>query len=166
MQKILVLIFILLFSIAVFGQKNKISAENFSATSLDGQTFELENLRGKVVLLTFWSTRCEICVAEIPKLNQMAENFKGKDVVFLAPTMEQANSITPFLKKNPFDFNILPDGFGVVLKFAERDRQGRLQMGFPAHFVINQNGEIELKTEGFNKIGLLNSTINSLLAAN
>jgi len=162
MRKTLLLFFILAFSIAAFGQKHKL-AENFSATALDGQTFELENLKGKVVVMTFWSTRCAICQSEIPKLNQMSENFKGKDVVFLGLSMEDETKIESFLKKNPFNFNILPNSFGVVLKYADRDRQGNLDMGFPAHFVINQTGEIELKTSGFDKTVQLNSTITRLL---
>lgn len=162
MRKIIVLFFILAFAAAAFGQKNK-AAENFSAVSLDGQTFELENLKGKVVLLTFWSTKCAICQSEIPKLNGLAENFKGKDVVFLALTVEPEVRIESFLKKNPFNFNILPNSFGVILKYADRDGQGNINMGFPAHFVINQTGVIELKTEGFDKTEKLNSTINRLL---
>lgn len=162
MRKLIVLFFILAFSMAAFGQKNKL-AENFSAVSLDGQNFELENLKGKVVVLTFWSTRCSICVVEIPKLNRMAENFKEKEVVFLAPTMEDETTLAPFLKKHSFNFNILPNSFGIVLKYADRDRQGNLDMGFPAHFVINQAGEIELKTSGFDKTEQLNSAINRLL---
>lgn len=160
MRKITILLFLLVFSLAAFGQKK---AENFSAVSLDGQTFELENLKGKVVVLTFWSTHCAICQSEIPKLNKMSADFKDKDVVFLAPTLEDESKLTPFLKKNPFNFNILPNGFDIVLKYAERDRQGNLNMGYPAHFVINQIGEIELKTSGFDKTVQLNSTISKLL---
>ena len=163
MRKTLVLFFILAFAAAAFGQNNKALAENFSAVSLDGQTFELENLKGKVVVMTFWSTKCPICQSEIPKLNQMAKTFKDKDVVFLALTLETEAKLEPFLKKNPFNFNILPESFGVVLKYAERDRQGNLNMGYPAHFVINKEGEIELKTSGFDKTDQLNSTINRLL---
>ncbi len=162
MRKIIVLLFILVFTAAAFGQKNK-AAENFSAVSLDGQNFELQSLKGKVVLLTFWSSRCAICVSEIPKLNRMAEGFQGKDVVFLGLTMENETKVEPFLKKNPFHFHILPNSFGVVLKYADRDRQGNLDMGFPAHFLVNQAGEIELKTDGFDKTAQLNSAINRLL---
>ncbi|CAN5371413.1 TlpA disulfide reductase family protein [soil metagenome] len=162
MRKLIILFFILAITSVIFGQKNK-AAENFSAVSLDGQTFELEKLKGKIVVLTFWSTKCLICQSEIPQLNRLSESFRGKDVVFLGLTVENETRIEPFLKKNPFNFNILPNSFGVVLKYADRDGQGNINMGFPAHFVINQAGEIELKTNGFDKTGQLNSTINRLL---
>ena len=163
MRKIIILFFILACATAAFGQKNKASAENFSAVSMDGQQFELENLKGKVVVLTFWSTRCPICQSEIPKLNRLAQNYKGKDVVFLGLTMENETKVESFLKKNPFNFNILPNSFGVILKYADRDGQGNINMGFPAHFLVNQDGKIELKTDGFDKTEQLNSGINRLL---
>ncbi len=77
-------------SVAAFGQQNRTKnvAENFTATALDGQTFDLAGLKGKVVLITFWSTRCPICVSEAPKLNELAARYKDKDVVFLGLSME------------------------------------------------------------------------------
>jgi hypothetical protein len=67
------------------------------------------------------------------------------------------------LKSKPFDFNIIPSSFSVLLKYAERDREGRLNMGFPAYFVINQTGEIELKASGWSKTETVNSQITKLL---
>ena len=150
-------------STAVFAQKSKPLAENFSAATLDGQTVELQSLKGKVVVMTFWSTRCAICAAEIPKLNQMAKSYQGKEVVFLGLTTDNPSIVETFLKSKPFDFNIIPSSFGVLLKYAERDRAGNLNMGFPAYFVINQTGEIELKASGWSKTDAVNSQITRLL---
>ena len=149
-------------STIAFGQKNK-AAENFSAVSMDGQAVELSSLKGKIVVLTFWSTRCAICHSEIPKLNQLSEIYKGKDVVFLGLTTENEAKVESYLKKTRFDFNILPNSFGVVLKYADKDNKGNIMMGFPAHFLINQNGEIEFRTSGFDKTEQLNAGINRLL---
>lgn len=159
------LILVLVFSVTAFGQKNKPLAENFSATAMDGQTVELNSLKGKVVVLTFWSTACPICDSEIPKLNQMVNNFKGKDVVFLGLTMENPGKVENFLKFKPFNFTIIPNSFGVFLKYAEKDGSGNYNMGYPAYFLVNQNGEIELKTSGWDKTEKLNSQINRLLIA-
>jgi peroxiredoxin len=51
------------------------------------------------------------------------------------------------------------------LKYAEKDGKGNISMGYPAHFVINKEGEIELKTDGFDKTEKLNSEISRLLSA-
>ncbi len=156
---------ILAFSSLSFGQKNKPVAEHFTAVSMSGETIDLESFRGKVVVLTFWSTRCEICKSEIPKLNAMVKNFKGKDVIFLALTADNPAKVESFLKSKPFYFNILPNSFGVLLKYADRDGAGNINMGFPAHFLLNQEGEIVLKTNGFDKAETLSSQINRLLTA-
>ncbi len=160
---ILCLAFILAFAAFAFGQKNKQLAENFSAATMDGQTVELESLKGKVVLITFWSTKCPICDSEIPKLNQMATKYKSKDVVFLGLTTENPTRVESFLKIRPFNFEIIPSSFGVLLKYADRDRAGNVNMGFPAYFLINQAGEIEMKDSGWDKTEKLNLQINRLL---
>ena len=159
------LILILAFSIVAFAQSSKMKplAETFSATSLDGTTFDLAQLKGKVVMMTFWTTRCAICAEEIPKLNQLAANYEGKDVVFLGLTTDNEVKVQNFIKKKPFSFNLLPNSFGILLKYAEKDGNGNINMGYPTHFLINQKGEIELKTDGFDKIEMLKSNIIRLL---
>lgn len=165
MKNLTVLFLILVFSCAAFAQKNRAIAENFSAASMNGQTIELNSLKGKVVVISFWTTRCPICHSEIPKLNSLAAQYKNKDVVFLGLTTDNEAKVENYIKKNPFNFNIIPNSFGILLKYAEKDRAGNIQMGYPAHFVINKDGEIELKTSGFDKTEKLNSEINRLLAS-
>ena len=137
----------------------------FSGQSLDGATYDLDQLHGKVVVLTFWSTRCEICHSEIPNLNRVADRYRGRDVVFLAVTMDNEAKINPYLKRNPFNFTILPNSFGVMLKYADKDRSGNINMGFPAHFLINRKGTIELRADGWDKSANLDSQISRLLSS-
>jgi len=113
------------------------TAPAFSGQAFDGKIYDLDQLQGKVVLLTFWTTRCAICHSEIPNLNRVADRYRDKDVVFLAVTLDNEAMISPYIKRNPFNFNILPNSFGVLLKYADRDRSGNINMGFPAHFLIN-----------------------------
>lgn len=152
-------------SAVAFGQqKVGAPAHNFNETTLAGEKVELEDLKGKVVVLTFWSTKCQICVSEIPKLNKLVGKYKNSDVVFLGLTMNNEAMVRNFLKKKPFDFKIIPNGFGVLLKYADRDAQDRLDMGYPAHFVIDRQGRVVLKTNGFKKSEKLDGKISELLA--
>lgn len=141
------------------------AAPEFAAQSLSGQAINLADMQGKVVVMTFWSTRCAICHSEIPKLNQIAARYRNKDVVFLALTMESNGKIEPYLKKNPFDFNIVPNSFGIVLKYADMDAGGRINMGFPAYFLISKIGIIELRDNGWDKSSKLDSQISKLLTS-
>jgi len=47
-------------------------------TALDGSEINLANLRGKVVLLDFWATRCPPCVEEVPNVLAVYNKFHGK----------------------------------------------------------------------------------------
>lgn len=157
----------LLFAVTVSAQQNLQigqAAPNFAAQSIDGQMVNLTDLQGKVVVLTFWSTKCAICHSEIPKLNQVVDRHKGKEVVFLALTMEHESKVNLYLKRNPFNYTILTDGFGVVLKYANMSKDGSINMGFPSYFLINKQGAIGLRAEGWDKWQNLDAQISKLLA--
>ncbi|MGI9036522.1 MAG: TlpA family protein disulfide reductase [Pyrinomonadaceae bacterium] len=164
MRLILSTIFCLFLSLSIFAVSGGVPAENFTVTSLDGKTITLEDLRGKVVVLTFWSTRCPICAAEIPKFNQIAAKYAGKDVVFLGLTMENETMVAEHLKKKPFNYTIIPNSLGVIMKYAEKDAAGNFNIAYPSTFILNQNGEIDFKTYGWNKSKTIDSRIGDLLA--
>lgn len=142
-----------------------VSAPDFAAQSIDGKQFNLSELQGRVIVLTFWSTKCAICHSEIPKMNKVAERYKDKDVVFLAATMENQGKVEPYLRKNPFYFSVLPNSFAMVLKYADMDRDGNINMGFPSYFLINKSGKIQLRSDGWDKTANLDSQISRLLTA-
>lgn len=51
---------------------------------LSGRTIDLGDLKGKVVFLNFWATWCPPCLAEMPAVNKLHEQFKAdKNVVFI-----------------------------------------------------------------------------------
>ena len=158
----------LMLTASVFAQqslKPGAAAPDFNGESLDGSVYNLSELQGNVVVLTFWSTKCAICHSEIPKLNEVAKRYKDKNVVFLALTMENQVKVEPYLRKTPFDFNILPNSFGVFLKYADTDKSGNINMGFPAYFLINQRGSIALRSDGWDKAAKIESQISQLLAS-
>lgn len=168
MRIVKLLLIITVLSAGAFAQqklKPGQAAPDFAAQSIDGSPVNLADLQGKVVVMTFWSTRCAICHSEIPKLNQIAARYRDKDVVFLALTMENNGKVEPYLKKNPFNFNIVPNSFGVVLKYADMDAGGRINMGFPAYFLIGKSGRIELRDDGWDKSNKLDTQISKLLSS-
>ena len=151
------------FAAAAFAQGPR--AESFSAVNMSGDTVELASLKGKVVLVTFWTTRCTICNAEIPRLNKLAVAYRGRDVAFIAPTTDNEEKVARYVANNPFEFNILPNSFGLLLKYANRDRDGNLDMGYPSYFLIGRDGTIQYRANGWNKIGQIQSSIDRLLSA-
>lgn len=164
MKYIASIILLLTFSVFAFGQQNTgTAAQNFTAVTLNGENIELNQLKGKIAVLTFWSTKCQICVEEMPKLNQLVDKYDSQKVAFLGLTMNNETIVNEFLKKKTFKFQIIPNSLGVVLKYADRDSKGRLLMGYPAHYIVNQQGEVILKTSGWDKTEKLDETISDLL---
>ena len=139
------------------------TAPVFSGIAMDGTSYDLNDLRGSVVVVTFWSTKCEICHRELPKLNRFTERYDSNKVFFLALTMENEDKIAGYLKSNPFKFQILPNSFGVVLQYADRDKAGNIDMGFPSFFVIDQEGLVQYRSSGYDKTAPLDAAITKLI---
>lgn len=166
MRLILSLLFCFILSLAALGQQSVgVPAQSFNGTTMDGKEINLDDMKGKVVVMTFWSTRCDICHHEIPRWNKLAEKYAGKDVVFMALTMENETKVDVYIKKQPIKFLVMPNSLGVVLKYADRDRNGNMNMGYPAYYVVDQQGEVLLKTDGWDKVEKLDSQINKLLSS-
>lgn len=100
-----------------------------------GARLDAESLRGKVVILEFWATWCGPCVAAIPHLNELAEQFKDKPVQFVAITAEDEAKVEPFLKKRPIKAWVALDttkamneayGVGGIPHTVILDKEGRL----------------------------------------
>jgi uncharacterized protein (TIGR03435 family) len=61
----------------------------------------LKALAGKAVVLEFWGIWCSGCVNNIAHLNQLAEEFRDRPIVFLSAIEDEAPVVEEFLKKRP-----------------------------------------------------------------
>lgn len=59
-------------------------------TALDGREVDLAKLRGKVVLIDFWATWCGPCVAELPNVKRVYEQYHDKGFEVIAISAENA----------------------------------------------------------------------------
>lgn len=165
---------LLIFSIALFtgvsaaqtSLKVGQAAPPITLSTINGDDFDLSQTKGKVVMLTFWSTRCEICRNEIPLLNKLKEQFPSEKVDFYGLAMDNEPQINKYLKTNPFKFTIVPEAFSAFMQYADKDRSGMLQMGYPAYFILDRNGKIAYRGSGWDRINEIQGRINSLLTAN
>ena len=61
-----------------------LDAPDFSAADMNGKTYSLSSLKGKIVVINFWFVECKPCLIEMPDLNEIVEKYKSEEVVFLA----------------------------------------------------------------------------------
>ncbi|HEY6873042.1 MAG TPA: TlpA disulfide reductase family protein [Geobacteraceae bacterium] len=66
-------------------------APEFSLADLQGNTVSISSLRGKVVILNFWSTACVPCVKEIPALNNLYLDLQGDGLSVLGIALDSSD---------------------------------------------------------------------------
>ena len=77
-------------------------APRFNAKTIDGERFNNESLKGKVVLLQFWTTWCQYCRGEQSLVDDINKEFSAKNFVLLAIDVgESKKTVKKFLEKNP-----------------------------------------------------------------
>lgn len=63
-------------------------APNFVSTMPDGSRFELNSLKGNVVLLDFWASWCGPCRRELPDIIEVYESFKDKGFTIVSVSLD------------------------------------------------------------------------------
>lgn len=83
---------------------------DFSLTDLSGKTWKLADLHGRVVLINLWATWCGPCQAELPQLEKLYEQVKGRsDLQILTFDIDEEPGIVDrFLKQKGYTFPVLP----------------------------------------------------------
>jgi cytochrome c biogenesis protein CcmG/thiol:disulfide interchange protein DsbE len=74
------------------GMKIKVGekAPDFTLKDLNGKPVSLSSFLGKnIVMLDFWATWCNVCKREMPVLEQVYKEYKGKGVEFLGICLDE-----------------------------------------------------------------------------
>lgn len=88
--------------------------------TLDGKPWDLEQQRGKWVLVNYWATWCGPCLQEMPELSAVAAMRQYISIIGLAYDDTDPDEIRAFLRQHPVTYPIArvsiyapPEHFGV-----------------------------------------------------
>src|SRR3954467_464067 len=77
-------------------------APNFHAKTLSGETYNNASVKGKVVLLEFWTTWCPYCKDEEALVDAVDHDFSSKGLVVLAVNVaESKKTVKDYLQQHP-----------------------------------------------------------------
>lgn len=108
----------------------------------DGKRISLAELRGKTVLVNFWATWCEPCIAEMPAMDRLQKELANDGLVVLGVNFGESSArIEQFLAKTPVGFPLLVD--------PNRDAGKAWKVRIlPASFVVGPDGRVRYTAVG------------------
>lgn len=124
------------------------AAQDFTAQDINGKTVHLSDYLGKqAILLNFWGTFCEPCLAEFPHVRRIYAAHKAKGFVVLAVSMDGPDTIAnvpSFATRNNLDFPVLLDEDSHVAAIYNPKKSA------PLSILIDKTGKVIRTHEGYN----------------
>ena len=109
---------------------------------LEGNKFSLRDFEGKTLFINYWATWCNPCLAEMPAMAELYEEFKdNEDIVFLYLSKEDMDVITDYIPKDE-SLQKLP-----LYKVITDDELFKTR-GIPTTFIVDKSGEILVEDVG------------------
>jgi thiol-disulfide isomerase/thioredoxin len=93
---------------ALAAPKDKEPAPRFNAITTTGEKFSNETIRGKVVLLEFWTTWCGFCADEAVFVDKIGHQLADKGLILLAIDVgESKKTVKKYLEQHPRNCKIV-----------------------------------------------------------
>jgi peroxiredoxin len=119
------------------------AAPSFTLQNLDGKEFNLDEMRGKIVVLNFWATWCEPCKLEMPYFEQLHNTGRSDLEIWGVNFDEPPQQVEKFVEEFELSFPILLDTDARVQNLYR-------VRGYPTTYVVDRDGVIQ-----FHHIGLI-----------
>ena len=111
-------------------------------SDLENNIFTLQNFKGKNLFINYWATWCNPCLAEMPYMAELYENYKDEeDIIFLYLSREKLEIIKNYIPKDE-SLQQLP-----IYKIITDD-EFFATSGIPTTFIVNSDGEVIVKDLG------------------
>jgi len=134
-------------------------APDLTIETLGGETINLAEQQGKVVLVNFWATWCAPCRREIPDLIDLYEDLRSEGllVVGIAVDREGAEVVEPFVEDEEVNYPIVLDPEQSIEKHFEA------MYGLPTTYLINSEGQIVRRILGVFPVDKMKPKLEKML---
>tara|TARA_B100000575_G_scaffold294678_1_gene313136 strand:- start:3200 stop:3769 length:570 start_codon:yes stop_codon:yes gene_type:complete len=107
-----------------------------SFKDLDGNTVQITDYAGKIMLIDFWETWCSPCLMVFPAMDSLRTEYSDQFEVLAVNTIlaDNPKNVAEFANENPYDFNWLVDENGVGEQI--------ISMGIPFKVFIDTAGYV------------------------
>lgn len=105
----------------------------------EGEKLEPEALKGEVIFLNYWGTFCPPCIAEMPEIQGIYNDY-GDKVKFILVSGESQEKVKNFLASRDYD---LPDYYG-----GRNMPEALSARSIPTTYIISKDGRIVNKKVG------------------
>ncbi|MGA9271236.1 MAG: TlpA disulfide reductase family protein [Lutimonas sp.] len=79
-------------------EREKLESYNWKLITMSGENMDFQSLEKKVILVNFWATWCPPCVAEMPGMQKLYDDY-GDRVAFVFVARDEQGRVEEFLKK-------------------------------------------------------------------
>lgn len=143
LRRCLLLAFVVLAASCAFaGSDDSDPAPRFHAKTLAGESYTNDSIKGKVVLLEFWTTWCPYCKNEEALVDSVDHEFADKGLVVLAIDVgESKKKVKQYLQQNPRSCRIvMTEDTNLAAMYQANS--------YPIYVVIDREGNIAGEQRG------------------
>ena len=119
---------------------DKLDTYNWNLRGLNTESINFSEFENEVVFVNFWATWCPPCRAEMPMIQKLFNDYKGK-VAFVFVTTENWNTVEQFFNENDYDLPVYNSTGLPPHKFTETN-------SIPASYLIDKEGNILISKVG------------------
>jgi len=121
-------------------------APTVSLKDVNDGDVNLQQYKGRVVLVNFWATWCAPCKSEIPLLIGLHEKYgsRGFEILGLSMDEDGKKAVQPFLDKERFDVGGQKEAINYPIAFANdsiAEKFGGV-IGLPTSLLITRDGKV------------------------
>lgn len=138
------------------------ASPDLTLVTVDGETLELQSLRGRPALVTFWASSCGSCIREMPHLVDLYNELspQGLEIIAIAMYYDPPNRVLALRKAHAIPYTLALDIHSEAARAF-----GNVRMT-PTSFLIAPDGRVVFRKTGVLNMERVRTEILEILESN